>query len=732
MSRYDYGGVVMSESEAIFQQTMNQGHSAAWEQAWDQAAKCYRRALELIPNHPVALNNLGLAYFQMGNLEEAIKCYKQAAKTTPEDPLPLDKLGQIYEQMGRFDQAAKCALYAGELYLKTREVNRAVENWVRVTRNAPENIQSHSRLAAVYERLGQKPMAVREFLVLASLYQNKKDLENARRFTEHALKLEPDSREAQQAISMLKKGEILPLPTRPLDTHTEVTKGQTQQIASMQGVKVSSEQIDPIEEAHQNAIKALANNLFEITGLDSDLPDKNAKRGIQAIMSGARSLISKNVDPTRIALHLGQVFESETLKTKDASFQAAEELERAINAGLSNPGAFYELSYLRAQLDRLESAERYLRRTMNHQDYALGSRLLLAQIAHKKGRIDDASIEYLYALRIADTSNVREDQAKDLSQLYEPVIDTMRQQVDLGVKEHICTDIEGMLMRPDWRSHIEKARQQLNTQNQGGQLMPLVQIIIQTGGSNFVESLSWINQLARTGHLRSAMEETFFVLLSTPEYLPLHSYMGDLLLKQGQVEEAITKYVVVAHTYEARGEPDRAIDVYHRVIELAPLADTPRQKLITQLVARGQIDEAISESIDLAGVYYHLANLATARSVYLEALELADQSESMNQWQVKILHLIADIDIQSLDWRQALLLFDQICKIAPDDDKARYKIIQLNLRLAQKNLAIDELDKYLAYLQENRKPRLAVSFLKNLLREYPDWELLQKRLAQYQ
>jgi len=721
----------MDEGVTLFQQTMNQGYSAAWEQAWEQAVEYYCRALEISPNHPVALNNLGLAYYQMGNLEEAVKCYQKAAKTTPENPLPHDKLGQIYEQMGNFDKAAKYALYAGELYLKSREMNRSIENWVRAARSAPENIQSHSRLAMVYEKLGQKAQAVREYLILASLYQNKKDMENALRFAEHASQLVPENREVQQSISMLKSGEILPLPARPMDSQLHGIKSRTSLAAGAQGVEITVEQMDPIEEAHQHALKTLANILFEETGLENDQPDKISSHGIQAIVSGARGLISKNVDPTRIALHLEQVFESGTLKNEDALSQAAEELERAINAGLSNFGAFYELGYLRSRLERLESAERYLHKTMNHQDYALGSRLMLAQIARKKGHIDATVIEYLDALRIADSMTVKEDQVKELSQIYEPVIETLRQQADSSVKEKICADIEGLLMRPDWRSQIKKAREQLNDQTERKQITPLIEIVIQTGGGKLVESLSRINQLARSGHLRSAMEEAFFMLQFTPEYLPLHTYMGDLLIKQGQVDEAVSKFVTVAHTYEARGEPERAIDVYYRIMELDPMADTPRQKLITQLIARGQIDEAISESIDLAGVYYNLANLVKARNVYLEALELVDQSESATQWQVKLLHLITDIDIQSLNWREALNWLDQICKIAPDEERARFEIIQLNLRLTQENQAIEELDKYIEYLQKNAQQQQAANFLQKLIDEYPEWEIPKHRSEQY-
>ena len=66
----------MPGREDIFQKAMNDGHSAAWDQEWDKACAAYRRALEEFPDHPKALNSLGLALYQLGNIEEALHIYR--------------------------------------------------------------------------------------------------------------------------------------------------------------------------------------------------------------------------------------------------------------------------------------------------------------------------------------------------------------------------------------------------------------------------------------------------------------------------------------------------------------------------------------------------------------------------------------------------------------------------------------------------------------------------------
>ena len=150
----------MAGSQDVFQQAMNQGHSAAWDQLWDRAAAHYRQALEEIPDHPQALTSLGLALIELQEYEEALGCYQQAAKVLTGDPLPLEKIAQLSERLGNLNQASQAALRAAELYLKDRDVNKAIENWERVTRLNPENLQAYSRLALVYERMGEKKKAV--------------------------------------------------------------------------------------------------------------------------------------------------------------------------------------------------------------------------------------------------------------------------------------------------------------------------------------------------------------------------------------------------------------------------------------------------------------------------------------------------------------------------------------------------------------------------------------------
>ena len=81
----------MPGREDIFQKSMNEGHSAAWDQEWGKAAAAYRKALQEMPDNPKALNSLGLALFQQGNYEEALQIYKRVAQVIASRSLPDGK-----------------------------------------------------------------------------------------------------------------------------------------------------------------------------------------------------------------------------------------------------------------------------------------------------------------------------------------------------------------------------------------------------------------------------------------------------------------------------------------------------------------------------------------------------------------------------------------------------------------------------------------------------------------
>jgi len=713
----------MSGDRQAFDNAMNQGHSAAWDEEWDKAASFYRTAIYEFPNNFIALTSLALALYELQKYQESLEYYQRAAKLSPNDPVPVQKIADICERIGNMANGAQAYMDLADIYARNKDVEKAIHSWSRVVALNPEHMAAHTRLALVYERLGRTSEAMIEYISIASLLQYQGNTQKAIQTMKHALQVVPNSKEATLALSMLENGKSLPKPSRPRGGTGPLTVTSARQVSSSSSNTEPRARLDPIQDAKQKAVTMLAELLFE----QEEAQSPQARRGVTSVSRERGDLEAGQYDLAKIILHLSQAID---LQSHGDDGLATDELEQAVNAGLDNSAAYFNLGFLQTKSEQLESAVQNLRKSVQHELFGLGARLLLGLTLYKMELIKEASIEYLEALRVADAESVPADQAEELIQLYDPLIEAYSQQSEAKLQKRICENISKMLIRPDWREQIKLARQQIPAQSDDATPVPLAEMLTEATSSQLVESLAKVNQLARANKLMSAMEEAFFALKFAPSYLPLHICIGDLLLQQNHVQEAILKYTIVARSYSMRGEANRAIRLLKRVSELAPMNLEARSDLIEMLMARGKIAETIQEFIKLAETYYSLADLVMARKTYANAFKFAQQSNTNREIKVKLLHRIADIDMQSMDWRSAIRIFEQLRVLEPDDGKARDALFDVNMRLGQPKQAMAELDNYLGHLLSVNRATEALEYINDKILENQNQPSLYRRLAE--
>lgn len=714
----------MSEREKRYQEAVNQGHSAAWDQDWEQAVMFYRKALTEKPEEPKALNNLALALFELGNYEDSLRFYLRVIEKTSSDPVPLEKAATINEILNKPEVGSRIAFRAAELYIKNGDVEKAIENWTRALGMNPEHLGAHSRLAMVYERLQRTSQAVQEYLHIASLMQHANNKEKAVQAVNRALKISPDHENVHQALAMLREDRPLPKPTKPQkikETSPDISAAPVVSPGDQPEIELS-----PSKAAQKKALSTLAALFFEQNnGNDADLQSRPG--GLQALLTGSGPIFAKNVDKTQLMLHLGQAVE---YLSRDEDEQATAELQRVVDIGLHHPAAFYQLGLLRLKSERLESAIRYLKRSVTHADYALASRLLIAEAYLKRGNPKDASMEYLEALCLADCEVVPPEHAEDLHAGYEPLLESHVKITDKARCTQVCNTIAELLDRPQWWQYLKKVRSEL-VPDEGRTPVPLAEVLTEASSSDVVVSISNIRELVKKGRRQTAFEEALFALQDAPTYLPLHITLGDLLASADQIQAAIEKYSVVARSYSVRGETARAIEMLRRIVDMSPMDLEVRNRLIDQLIARGQTREAIKEMVKSAEVHYSLAELTEARKTYSGALRLIQQSGSGDSLRIQILHRIADIDVQSLNWRQALTIYQQICALQPDEMNANRKLIDLNFRLGERNQAFGTLNNYIKKLRTEDRQEEVITFLEDLLEDWPNQIPIKRHLAEF-
>jgi tetratricopeptide (TPR) repeat protein len=205
--------------------------------------------------------------------------------------------------------------------------------------------------------------------------------------------------------------------------------------------------------------------------------------------------------------------------------------------------------------------------------------------------------------------------------------------------------------------------------------------------------------------------------------------VGDLLVKEGHLPGAVEKFITTANLYHVRGETSQAINLLKRVSTVVSMDLAIRGKLIEYLNSQGRVEEVLAEYMELAKVYYHLAELDMARQTCLTGAKLAQEAPDGRTWVIKFMNRMADIDMQRLDWRNAIKVYEQLSSLQPEEPSSRIKLIDLNLRLGQKANAISEADGFISYSQKNGQKDLPIGFMREMIKEHPDVLEFHKRLA---
>ncbi len=714
----------MTDLNQELQNLLSKGNSAAWDKNWNDAALYYQQALDVDPGNFKALTNLGLAHYEMREYREALDAYQKAVEINPDDPAPYEKMFLIYKEVDRVGEAVKVSLLAAEGHLRNEDIQKAIENWKRVLEFDIQNVKAHARLGMVYERLGRKKLAVSEYIHTASLLQLSGNLQKASESIDRALNCSPENIIALRAKEILHQGRQLPIP-EPIEKEPE-EEIQVETV-QLEAPKPEPEKVyeNPIAEAVDKSMILLAEAMFE--------EDVAAEEGKQVSKRDLNSALSWNTgegdsldDQSQVKLYVSQAIENFSAGNERG---AADNIKKAIDNGLTNPAAYFLLGYFYSNLGRMESAIRSLNKSVSHEDYALASRLLLAQYYAGKEEWVDANREYLEALRIADTSLAAKEDVEDLIHLYEVMMDDLEQQEGDGAYIEMSNRIGEMLMRPDWRTILVELRAKGKAAE--GLVLPQLDALLDDRRSQIMDVHNNINLMTQEGHFGAAMEMAFFALQTAPTFLPLHITIGDLLMEQGKLDGAVTKYLAVADVYTVQGKTERALTMLKKVIDLQPMNIEIRQRHIDLLEEYGQKEEAIQEYINLAEVYFPLAELDSARSSYTKALTLAQSLSDGASLRMKLLQRLADLDIQRLDWESAIATYTEISELSPGNKKASVAIVDLNFRLNKAHMAEKEIERFLALFDPVEKREVVEDYLTSLNTEVPREEYIIRQLVDF-
>lgn len=309
-----------------------------------------QKALELKPNYPEALYNLGLAYNALGDKEAAIASYQQAIEKKPDYPEAHYNLGNTMQELGNHRAAVAAYINAlryrpnhpqtnfnlGIAYKHLSDHEAAITAYQKALELRPDYPDAHYNLANTYLELGELESAVSSYSKALQIKSDHPDahsnlgnallelgkLEEAIDAFSHALQLKPndpnshtnlghalqEKGQLEQAISAYQKA----LQIKPDDPSTHNHLGCALQ---------EKGQLQAAQDAYQEALKLNP----EHSDTHNNLGTVLQKQGqLEAAIAAYNTALKRKPDHPQALYNLGNALQEQgNLDGAIASYQRA-------------------------------------------------------------------------------------------------------------------------------------------------------------------------------------------------------------------------------------------------------------------------------------------------------------------------------------------------------------------------------------------------------------------------
>jgi tetratricopeptide (TPR) repeat protein len=690
----------LAGDKKAYDRAVQEGLDFAWAGKWAKAVVSYRKALAHNASDPSLYCHLGLAYLELERFPEALEAYGQASRLSPEDPAPLARIAEIHQRLGQPHAAADALFSASQVHGRSLAWTQAIDALQRALDLQPEHARSRLALAEIFRKLEQPKRAAKEYLSLARVLQRQGHREKALSHCQKALELEPGNAEAHALADALQRGTPEP------EIHIPATENGA----------------SPADLARDRALEELAGIPFE------DGPTELAVDG-----AAAGGVAVSDDKPARAAPSRPQidalVAQAIDFQTRGYIDEAIASYTQAIEAGVDRPAAHFNLGLLYQQKLRLEPAVEEFKQAVIHPQYGLGSHFALGECYKALGRIDEALEHFLEVLKIVDLGTVQREQADDLMQLYDALADSFIAKGDRDRALAFANSLVEFLSAKGWEDKAREARRRLNSMSEEGVTISLAEVLAAPDAEAVLAAMSLSQEYVRRGALTAATEVCYRAIEAAPTYLPLHLRLAGIFFKGGRVEDAVDKYQGVADLYLVRHEKRQAIGVYKRMLRLIPTEVGARSRLIDLLISSGEIDEALEQYLALADGYYQMAQTDRSLEKYGEALRLVPRASDEKAWRTRLLRKMADIQMRRANWREAAELFRQLVAVAPEDERARLQLIDLNYKLGRGKEADVQTVALVDYYRQQGAMDRALALLQEAVRLQPQQMALRARVA---
>lgn len=688
----------MAGNRMRFDESIQKANDHVWAEEWANALKAYRRALREFPKDVSALMGYAWALLNARELDEALEIYKQLTRLTPSDPGPYERIAEILKHKGETAEAAEMYYQAARHYNRQGLIRKYIAALEASAALEPRNPTVWGYLLEVYKEQRDVDNAVLAAVWLAYLFQDQhreRAIEVCRemqQFISHdprlakTLKMLHSDRRIEEPPPI---GSRVPMPTDELDED---------------GGEMEEADGGPLHQAQQRALEQLAESIFE--------ENKPQVAGFSQM---------------EIDMLIGKAIDTQTRGDLEEAQKTYESLQ---HGGFSIPPIHFNLGILYKEQGRFAKAIAQFEQSLAAPEYELGSHFALGECIFAQENYTKALEHYLAALKAVDLTTVEAPRAESLRHVYTSLAESIIDPNKPEKNRALCESLSNFLGQPNWLEQIQQARQSLDRLTDSETVLSLAELVSRPNATGILQSVTRAQSYQQKKAFYRAQEELFHTIGQAADYLPLHHLLGDILLENDNFDQGIAKFRAIARTYETRGQHAQALSTYREIMQLFPLDVETQQKMIHLYLQQRRFEEAMAQQLQMADAYYQLAQVEEARETYETALGLAPQARNEQEWRARILHHIANLDEQRLNWRDAIKSYEEIVRIHPEDEESYIALFRLYPRVGKARLGVNALDRLIHSHLKKRDIKRVLSLLENLIEEDPQNIPLRARITQ--
>jgi len=202
----------------------------------EKAKECYEKAIKIDPNYTDALNNLGVIFQGLGENQKAKEFFEKAIEINPNYVKALNNLGITFQRLGDNQKAKACYKKAikiypnytdalnnlGVIFQGLGENQKAKEFFEKVIKIDPNYVKALNNLGVIFQRLGENqkakacyekaiaidPNYVKALNNLGEIFQRLGENQKAKEYYEKVIKIDPNYTVAHTNLTSLYIGTL--------------------------------------------------------------------------------------------------------------------------------------------------------------------------------------------------------------------------------------------------------------------------------------------------------------------------------------------------------------------------------------------------------------------------------------------------------------------------------------------------------------------------------------------